>query len=291
MEPISVRRIVYALQFLCVTFQVPLSHVLAQQVHSSSADRSRISRIASTVTLTTSNARPLHQAVLTLSEEYGLTIDYEDPPYKSSEISEYDEAALQKYHIRPHTKMINTHSFASQFMESFDSNRKALNGGDILDRVLSAYRSSVNPGVFHLLTENDGDFAIVGQVDGSDQEQVQKELGVLDTPISLARSTRTLKDTIDAILGEVTAKRGIAIILGSYPLDIVNKSYVKIAGDNVSARDLVRNSLNATGRAMRWFLLYDPTFNRFVLNIRPVMRATYDSAGNRHLAPVDLALP
>src|SRR5215475_1915416 len=80
--------------------------------------RVELRRSADSVTIIANGPRPLEQAVNRLSDEYGWTIDYEDPPYGPSDV--VDATAPQWRAQNPTAKgvvVVRSGEFQSHFRE------------------------------------------------------------------------------------------------------------------------------------------------------------------------------
>ena len=273
--------------FFLISMVLPLP---AQVAHDVTRDQVRLERSNSLVTMTTGDSRPLHQAVSAICDEYGIAIDYEDPLYRSSDVVNASESYLKQYHLRLPIKLIKAHSFTAQFVESVDADRTLNDGESVLLIVLSSFNASGNPGIFHLQNESDGHLAVVGSVVGMMPSEGPTDAGILDSRVSIPNGPRNLYEMTKNVLAAVSAKSGFTVTLGSYPYTVLENTHVTDGGENIPARELLRRSLNQSGRTIRWFLLYDATLNQFVLNFQTVNRTIYDPSGKRDMIPVDVPL-
>jgi hypothetical protein len=251
-------------------------------------DRAEIAHFGGTVESSAYNPRPLVETVLALSEEYGWQVDYEDPQYDpGSEIVDADDPATRALHPdRPRIMIPNGGAFQVNYSEPTGSNRE-LSELHVLQPVVAAYNQTANPGLFFLENEPGGRIAVVG---------VSKSLGItpesqnnafLSTKISLPIAQRTLDATIYAILNAVTEKTKVHAGIGSGPAPQFMQTLITVGGTDVTARDLLRQSLDQSGRTWLWSMLFEPTYGTYFLNVLPVMAAVVDTNGARHLVSVD----
>jgi len=265
--------------------------VLQAQVEPARAtfrDRAEIIHSGTTAQSTASNPRPLEETILALSEEYGWQVDYEDPIYDpGSEITDADDPETRALHLdRPRIMLPNGSAFRANYTEPTGSNRE-VSESRVLQSVVAAYNQTANPGRFFLENEPGGRVAVVGvsRVPGVTPETQRNAF--LSTRISLPTAPRTLDATIQAILSAVTETANIHAQIGSGPTPQFLQTIVTIGGSNVAARDLLRESLDQSGRTWLWSMLFEPTYGTYYLNVLPVMAAVVDAKGARHLVSVD----
>jgi hypothetical protein len=99
------------MRFLIIVLVTMLSTVYAlaqndqarQARHSRYMENAEVRHLADSITVSANDARPLAQAVTALSEEFGLAIDFEDPPYYSK-YDLVDDTAPQWRTAHPNTK-------------------------------------------------------------------------------------------------------------------------------------------------------------------------------------------
>jgi len=127
-------------------------------------DRAEVRHLADSVTVTANDARPLAQAVTALSEEFAWAIDFEDPPYYSmfDLLNETDPKWRAAHPNAKGVTVIAGDTFQTQFPQTPDAATSQAEEEHILDRVISDYNASTNPGRFTVRNEGDGRFAIVG---------------------------------------------------------------------------------------------------------------------------------
>jgi len=234
------------------------------------------------------NPRPLVETVLALSEEYGWQVDCEDPVYDpGSEIVDADDPATRALHPDRRIMIPNGGIFHAKYAEPTGSNRE-LSELHVLQAVVATYNQTANPGRFFLESEPGGRIAVVGVSKGIGITPEGKNDAFLSTKISLPVSQRTLGDTIDAILDAATEKTKIPAQVGTGPSQrVMQGDVVTVGGNNITARELLRQSLDQTGRTWLWSMLYEPTYGKYYFNIMGVMAAVVDSNGRRHLESVD----
>ena len=241
--------------------------------------------------IVTANApRPLSQAMDAIREEYGWTVDYEDPPYANEpdlvDITDPNWRAAHPGALG--ARGIAGGAFRSQFKEDATT---ATSGGEeaALRSIVSDYNSSGNPGKFTVRREGSERLAIVGSSVKNEAGQDLDVPAILDTLISLPAAQRSALECLTAIASELSIKSGKTVHLGMAPLNLLDQKQVTVGGSGAKARDLLVEMLDATGRPLYWRLLFDPVNkDTFFLNIDLVVRAQRDTYGRKQRVPVDL---
>lgn len=251
-------------------------------------ERADITHSGGTVESSANNGRPLGETVLALSEEYGWQVDYEDPVYDpGSEIVDADDPATRALHPDRRIMIPNGGIFHARYAEPTGSNRE-LSELHVLQAVVAAYNQTDNPGRFFLENEPSGRIAVVGVSKSVGMTPEHQDDTFLSTKISLPIAKRTLGETVEAILDAVIERTRIRAQIGTGPTPrVMQGDVVTVGGSNVAARDLLRQSLDQTGRTWLWSMLYEPTYGTYFFNIRGVTVAVVDSNGRRHLESVD----
>jgi hypothetical protein len=252
-------------------------------------DRAEISHSGTTAHSSAFNGRPLHETVLALGEEYGWQVDYEDPQYDpGSEIVDADDPATRALHPdRPRIMFPNGGAFDVNYSEPTGSNRE-LSELHVLQSVVAAYNQTANPGRFFLENEPGGRIAVVGASKSLGVTPETQNDAFLSTRMSLPIAQRSLGATIQAILDTVTETTNIHASIGSGPTPrVMETTMVTVGGTDVTARDLLRQSLDQSGRTWLWSMLFEPTYGTYFLNVLPVVAAVVDAKGARHLVSVD----
>lgn len=251
-------------------------------------DRAEISHSGTTAHSSAFNGRPLDETVLALSEEYGWQVDYEDPQYDpGSEIIDADDPATRALHPdRPRIMIPNGGGFDVSYSEPTGSNRE-LSESHVLQSVVAAYNQTTNPGRFFLENEPGGRIAVVGVSKSLGSTPETQNNTFLSTRISLPIAQRSLGATIQAILNTVIKATNIQAAIGSGPTPLFMQTMITVGGTDVTARDLLRQSLDQSGRTWLWSMLFEPTYGTYYLNVLPVTEAVVDTKGARHLVSVD----
>lgn len=157
-------------------------------------------------------------------------------------------------------------AFTSTFVYT-EQPSPTLSREDILQRIVSDYNASGNPGRFELVTLPSGRYLIVGNATRDDNGGMVPAAPILDTVVSLPRENRNLAASLDLIFAAVKEKTGTAVGLGTGPTNTLVQQYAVVGGENMKARDLILMTF-ATNPAMEWRLFYDPGAKAYALNVR-----------------------
>jgi len=242
-----------------------------------------VRHLADSITVTANDARPLAQAVTALSEEFAWVIDFEDPPYYSK-YDLVDDTVREWREAHPTANgvmAIAGDTFQTQFPKTPDTGASLTEEEHILDRAISDYNQSTNPGRFSVRNEGDGRFAVVGThvKDGNGRDQAVSP--ILDTPISIQEETRDAYTTIETILNALTVKSQTKVVPFIVPQNALAQSRVAVGGQNVPARVLLLQTLSAAKMKVYWRLYYDHDVKTYGFSLLPLVRANYDASGNR----------
>jgi hypothetical protein len=239
-------------------------------------------------TVKAADPRPLMQAVSALNEEYGWLVDYEDPPYASdSEL--IDSTNLQWKAAHPNAPR-STIPAGGDFQTDFEETAAIMTPAGqeaALRKIVAGYNRSGNPGKFNVRPNGAGRFVVVGSAVKNQAGKEQNVTPILDTKISIPARERTAAETLQLIFKEVSARGGGELGLGWVPNNLIYQARVNVGGDNVSARDLLVQTLNATGRPVVYSLMYFETTHKYLLNAFVAARAIRDTYGRKTMIPLD----
>jgi hypothetical protein len=250
-------------------------------------ERADVRHSAGSVAVTANDSRPLAQATTALSEEFGWTIDFEDPPfYSAHDLVDDTDAKWRSAHPTARgVTVIGGDTFHTEFPENSDSSPATEE--HVLEGVVSDYNASTNPGRFTVRNEGDGRFAIVGTHVKDDNGRDEAVTPLLDTPISIPAQARDANTTLNLILNALTVQRKVKVIPFIVPQGALSQFQVTVGGDNIPARVLLSQLLSAAKLKMYWRLYYDHDVKLYGFSLIPLMKAKYDASGKR---TTDLAL-
>lgn len=231
----------------------------------------------STAKVISNEPRPLRQAVESLSKEYGWIVDYEDPVYSDAEAVErkMDPEWVARY-PGGRQRLVAGHSFESEFQEDTKIGSSVAEEKSVLQKVVSDYNKSGNPGQFALLEEGTGRFSVVGQANGTAQ-------AIFDTPITVNIDQLNVSFALDAICQALTSASGAKVILLKYPLNLAVQTIVTVRASNQPARQVLRTVADAGRHKLEWMLLYDIDDQTYYLNLVLVAKATASITGGKTL--------
>jgi hypothetical protein len=165
-------------------------------------------------------------------------VNYEDPPFLSGPdvVSTIPPDELDPNWLAAHpagAKRVTIPAGGS-FQSTYpDSAGLSLGSGEeqVLEKIVSDYNVSGNPGQFKVLAQSDGSYSIVGcyfrDADGNPREVNS----ILDTLISIPTAEQQMAQTLQAILMALSAKTGTKVGLGMAPLNLIAQTQVSVGGE------------------------------------------------------------
>lgn len=273
--------------FCAVVLFFPQAYGQSVQPHHHFMRHAIINRKSGSATVVANAPRPLFQAITAVREEYGWVVNYEQPPY-FSKYDLVDDTNPQWRASHPRAKGVTIPAGGS--FQSTYSEKESIYAGSgekgILQKIVSDYNKTNNPGKFEVLSNSDSSYSIVGISLRNGNGNIKNVSPILDTPISISTSKRSAAATITLILGALTAKVGEKVVSGEMPFNLMTQAQVKIGGDNVSARSLILHTLDATGRALVYNVMHDADSNWYSLGIFGAVRAIHDPFGRTSYVPI-----
>lgn len=210
-----------------------------------------IVRHGSTKTVYADFPDPLWQALRSVSEKFGWTIDYEGPKFYSQYdvVDDTSPVFLAKHPDARHVFRENGGAFQSTFAIPAGP-RSASAEKSVLDQIVADYNRSGNPGQYVVRPEPGGRFDVVGIGVHNRSGQIETAHPILDTRISLPVDCRTIGNTITSILQEInSSSAGPEIVFAdSGHLNMMMQRWVSVGGKSIPARDLLREALTQ----LRW---------------------------------------
>jgi hypothetical protein len=218
----------------------------------------------STITMYTDNLRCLASVIYTLSKKYGVRLTFEDAPLTSS----YDLIDATAKTTKPQSlRILLPRGGPLRFSFALDE------GGHIPARIavaalLDAYGASGYPGRYQL-NENQGILHII-PVEARNASGNWITIGPLMSHqvTLLPKQGRTNKAVLELLIGQIEAASGRRVVLGT-PLSNTFENAPFEDAASLPARDILERMFSQTGGHRLWLLLYDATFNYYVLSIFP----------------------
>jgi hypothetical protein len=252
-------------------------------------DAGVIQHQGSTATAKANFPRPLMQAVEAISQEYGWTVDFEDPPYRSQfDLVDCTDPGWRANH--PNEKGA-TRVSGGLFQSSFPEPATLPDGAEerVLQKLVSDYNASGNPGKFVVRKEADGRYAVIGISRKDDTGKDESVNALLETPISIPVQQRDATATLNLIVDTLSATTGVKVKLGTIGLssDPLHDLELSIGGSNVPARTLLLQVLEgaSNGKFFRgilvWNFLFDSDTNAYWLRLRTATKAETDGYGGQ----------
>lgn len=241
--------------------------------------------------VTSSHPRPLFQAVEALSQEYGWVIDFEDPPYFSKfDLTDDTDPNWKAKH--PASKGVSRVA-GGPFESIFPEPAAQISKEQVLQKVISDYNSSGNPGKFALRKEGENRFAVVG-VSVKDEGGNDANVPVLlDTLISVPQEHRSAYETLNLILDTLSTAAGTKVHASMLSTNGISAPDIVVGGTNVSARTLLLQTFDEANkyRFIRWELRYSPDINGYFLIIAPASEVQTGLSGPRSIRFINRAQP
>ncbi|MGA3323641.1 MAG: hypothetical protein ABSF45_04155 [Terriglobia bacterium] len=231
---------------------------------------------------------PLYQAVTAIGQEYGWAIQYEDPPFSGKhDLIDLTNPAYRSAHPGTEVRLGPAGGpFKSTYPESPSMWTSPRMEPEVLEKVVSDYNQSGNPGHFTVRGLSDGTFDVIGDGLHDDSGADVPSQPVLDTRITVPLATRNGNDALQAVLDTLSSRIGIKMYVYQAPDHELSLVSTKVGGANVPARDLLMQIVNCLSRPHVWVFHYIPQPRQYVLGIFPVARAEYGGFGQKRLIPV-----
>jgi hypothetical protein len=253
----------------------------AQANHKHYVRRAKVVHQGSSAVVEANDPRPLLQAITAVREEYGWEVDYEDPPY-SGTFDLVRDASMCRQPCGEGFLIPAGGAFQSTYPETphiWSSPNEEL---QILDKIVSDYDATQNPGKFEVIQQSNGSYAVVGEFIEDDSGTEVPVHRILDTRISLATATRSAAVTIGLIQDALSKASGTDVGSGTGAINVLLQSQVTVGGNDVPARDLLLQTIDQIKlMKLAWDFLYDADGKAYYLNFGPVERVSNDAFGRR----------
>src|SRR6202023_2620577 len=200
---------------------------------------------------------PVYSFVLLFRARHGIDVVYEEPAAVAEDGADKEGLPLQRagcYEIS-----------GCVVVEAGGSKPAAEPALSILLGV--RYRAAGGTVRFELI-ENGAAYHLVPRAVRSAGGGWIKVSALLDTPVELARKSRTVFDTVSMILGKLEQATGQKIEWGNAAINWVEQTSVELGGRPESARELLDGAV-AAGR-WTWELLYDKRRKAYDFHMAPL---------------------
>ncbi len=214
-----------------------------------------VTQAAGKVQLKAISPRPLAQVLDALMDKYGWLVDYEDPQYTAA------MDTVEAPGPRGMTKYPSGGSFTFEFSATAPEAEK------VLGQAVDAYNKSDNPGRFELHKDPNGHLHVIGTAARDDKGTIGKQAVLLDLVVNVPSEERSITDILNEVCEKLTAESHVQVTIGISPRSLLDRNRVKLGGSKASARDLLKQSLQATHHNLYWRLIYDPSSKSYYLDI------------------------
>lgn len=251
-------------------------------------ENGKVRHDAGTATFSCNFPDPMLEAISTIRLEYGWRVSYEAPPF-FSDFDLVDNTPPKWLEEHPNArkgKRVAGGRFTSSYTEYVDMSQSKA-GESVLKKIIADYNASGNPGKYKLLKLDDGIYDIVAASVKNKDGVEQKIEPILDTVISIPEQERSLLDTVEMVLAEITRKTGKKAILFTFYSNLLLMDRASIGGKNVSARSLLLRALAASNRPLLWDLGYDVNLQTYLFSPSVTMKAEKTDLGETIGVPVD----
>lgn len=258
---------------LTILLAATLANGLGTQ-NSDVMDRASLKVSEDTIVIKAHNARPLEQAVEALREQYGWMVDFEDPPYDSTDPN------WRKLHPSAKgVRRINGELFEARIVLPPNTDLVA-QPEIVLNKLVSDYAQSKNPGRFVVKKDDNGRYDIVGISVEDDEGNPKNIMPIFDTRITIPKDKRSMFETLRIILNAVELKTGVRVGFGYAPASLLLHTQIRVGGSNTNARQLLAQALDGSGYALIWRLFYEPNHQMYFMNIEFATQMSQDNSGH-----------
>jgi hypothetical protein len=247
--------------------------------------RAEVQRVGGMLTCVANYPRPLEQVLDAVSEEYGWSIDYEDPPYQSS-FELIDDTDPQWRAANPTAagvRRVRGGSFRATYAESAVTATSAKEKAIVIGKVVADYNASGNPGQFAIREPANGHLEIVGTSVKDEGGAQLRITPILDTPVTVQSASMNAEEAVAAILSALSIRTGTKVVPATQPTNLMMQTTVKVSGTEMSARDALHEVLSQAKIRLYWRLLYDADSQTYYFNVEMAKRVQYDTFGKRQL--------
>ncbi len=238
-----------------------------------------------TGTVVSNDPRPLYQAIAAVGQEYGWVIDFEDPRYRSPfDLVDATDAKWRADH--PNDRGV-TRIGGGMFQSSFPEPSTITSGTaeeEVLQKLISDYNSSGNPGRFILRKEAERRYAVIGLSAKDDTGQEKMMPVVLDTHINIPSEHRSALETLNLILKTLSSTAGVKVYASMLSSNVIQEPDIVVGGTDIPARVLLLETLQSANkrRFVRWDLLFNSDANQYAFCISAASKMEVDARGEQH---------
>lgn len=223
--------------------------------------------LAQSQTLSVNDPRPVTAAMEVLEGKHGMVITYEDPLYvHGTEIVDHTIPAYKQANPFGHRALSPKGGSLEITYKTSPGLVRSDEIRQVIQRVLDDHAERNNPGRFYL--QQDGEIFHVIPAQYRDSSGRLVNMGsILDTPISFPEQERSMLKTLELIKNAVSQARGIKIIIGTVPSNLLHRKSSRQGATNEKARDVLVRALKATNTKLSWQILYAPGWKMYTFNV------------------------
>lgn len=251
-------------------------------------DRAYIRHSGTEVTVVANDPIPLLQAVYALRLEYGWQVNWESAPgYSHFDLVDATNPKWRAAH--PGEKGV-TRPAGGLFSGAFPEPKEASDPNaqrDALARLIDEYNATDNPGKYVVRLDSDGQLTVIGTRVRDETGALQDIQPLLDARVTLPKLPRNVEDTIQSILNALQSVTGQKVLFAVVSHSLFVNTQVTMGGEKIPARDLLKQALAGTKRALQYDLCLNSDVPVWLLNVSPTMREEDDGKGAKKLVPVD----
>ena len=211
--------------------------------------------------VTAEDSRPLDQTIESMREEYGWTLDYEDPVYTGTSLTEVTDDDWPSKYPRAHgLRRPAGGRFSATYPEYADMDTDQA-GSTVLQKLVSDYMKSGNPGKFRVIQTAPSRFDIVGMNDS--------EPPVLDATVAVSVTGENAVHAAYEVMRAVKEKTGHRITFGLIPTNVLTQCTAAPKVQQGPARTVILSIFDSCERTLTWRLLYGANNDLYAMNVMP----------------------
>ena len=217
------------------------------------------------LTIQLNNSRPVEQALAGLRREYGLTLDYEEG--ESDDPARVNNTGNRRRWVgRSYTIKVNEPASSS-----FADSKRFIAG------VLSQFGAIGSQHFTEIIGAND-------RITVSPSKPSER---ILDTPITLQSTDRTIDQTIEAILAAVSQKIGKPFFRGGIIDNGTASGHVTLGNTiPIAARILLAQALDSLPYRRFWIQTWEPSDGNYYIGIQEVVKTEVTVSGAVREIPI-----
>jgi hypothetical protein len=255
-------------------------------------DHALIEHTGHSIILTANDSAPLFQAIDALRLEFGWQINRESAPC-FSHLEIVDDTDPKWRAANPDKKGV-TRPVGGMFIATLAEPKEVSDSTSehqVLSQLVEQYNATENPGKYVLRVDSERQFTIIGDRIKDEAGSLVNVSPLLDTPVLLAKTSRSAYAAIESVLGALRSATGKTILFADPSTSLFVNTTVTIGGKAAPARELLRQVLASTNYSLQYDLSFDPDVPVYLLSTSPVVREEDDGNGGRQLVPVSRPMP